>query len=203
LLENHVACVSWFHRQEYQAAFPGLRVLSNQMYVVDRERLTCAGGTSVVHLAAALVAKHINRAEAIKALRILIEDHPLPASALQPEAVLTVRAQDRLVHKAMLLLEQQLAVAPDLQSLAELLGLGRRQLERRFSADIGMSPGAYHRSLRLSRARWMLTHSDLPMQDIAAECGLGEASRFAHLVRLDTGYSPLAYRSSTRPDRIG
>ncbi len=198
LLQGHVACVSWFHRQDYEAEFPGHRVLSNQMYVMDRERLTCAGGTSVVHLAAALVEKHINRAEAVKALRILIEEQPLPASTLQPEAVLTVRAQDRLVHKAMLLMEQQLAEPPDLQRLAALLGLGRRQLERRFAADIGMSPAHYHRSLRVSRARWMLTHSDLSLRDIAAECGLGDGSGFARAVRQATGVSPAAYRQSTR-----
>ncbi|MBS7807896.1 GlxA family transcriptional regulator [Variovorax sp. PCZ-1] len=198
LLKGHVACVSWFHRQEFEAEFPGQRVLSNQMYVMDRERLTCAGGTSVVHLAAALVEKHLSRAEAVKALRILIEEQPLPASTLQPEAVLTVQAKDRLVHKAMLLMEQQLANAPDVQHLADLLGLGRRQLERRFAADIGMSPAQYHRSLRLARARWMLTHSDLSLVDIAAECGLGDGSSFARAIRTSTGRSPSAYRQSTR-----
>jgi transcriptional regulator GlxA family with amidase domain len=198
LLKNHVACVSWFHRQEFEAEFPGQRVLSNQMYVMDRERLSCAGGKSVVHLAAALVEKHISRAEAVKALRILIEEQPMPASTLQPEAVLTVQAKDRLVHKAMLMMEQQLADALDIARLADLLGLGRRQLERRFSEDIGMSPAQYHRSLRISRARWMLTHSDLSLSDIAAECGLGDGSRFARTIRLSTGLAPLAYRQSTQ-----
>jgi transcriptional regulator GlxA family with amidase domain len=199
LLKNHVACVNWFHRAEFEAEFPSQRVLSNQMYVMDRERLTCAGGTSVVHLAAALVEKHLSRAEAVKALRILIEEQPLPASTLQPEAVLTVQAKDRLVHKAMLLMEQQLAARVDVQRLADVLGLGRRQLERRFAHDIHMSPAQYQRSLRLARARWMLTHSDLSLADIAAECGLGDGSRFARAIRLATGLPPAAYRLSTRP----
>ena len=198
LMQGHVACVNWFHRAEFEAEFPKQRVLSNQMYVMDRERLTCAGGTSVVHLAAALVEKHLSRAEAVKALRILIEEQPMPASTLQPEAVLTVQAKDRLVHKAMLLMEQQLADSLDIARLAELLGLGRRQLERRFADDIAMSPAKYHRSLALSRARWMLTHSDLSLADIAAECGLGDGSQFARAIRQETGSSPTAYRENTR-----
>ena len=198
LLQGHVACVSWFHRAEFEAEFPLQRVLSNQMYVMDRERLTCAGGTSVVHLAAALVEKHLSRAEAVKALRILIEEQPMPARTLQPEAVLTVQAKDRLVHKAMLLMEQQLADPLDIARLAELLGLGRRQLERRFAKDIAMSPAQYHRSLRLARARWMLTHSDLSLADIAAECGLGDGSQFARAIRQETGSSPTAYRQKPR-----
>ncbi len=198
LLQGHVACVSWFHRAEFEAEFPLQRVLSNQMYVMDRERLTCAGGTSVVHLAAALVEKHLSRAEAVKALRILIEEQPMPASTLQPEAVLTVQATDRVVHKAMLLMEQQLADPLDIARLAAQMGLGRRQLERRFADDIAMSPAQYHRNLRLARARWMLSHSDLSLADIAAECGLGDGSQFARAIRQETGFSPTVYRQNTR-----
>jgi transcriptional regulator GlxA family with amidase domain len=195
LLKGYVACVSWFHRQEFEVEFTGHRVLSNQMYVMDRDRLTCAGGTSVVHLAAALVEKHISRAEAVKALRILIEQQPMPASTLQPEAVLSVQAQDRLVHKAVLLMEQKLSQTPDFEQLAEQLGLGRRQLERRFAADIAMSPAQYLRQLRLSQACWMLAHTAASPADIALECGLGDSSRLAKIIRAATGMSPLAFRA--------
>lgn len=51
LLDDYVACVSWFHRDDFMREFPKLRFVSNRMFVVDRDRLTCAGGTSVVHLA--------------------------------------------------------------------------------------------------------------------------------------------------------
>ena len=112
LLEGHVACVSWFHREEFIAEFPECRVVSNQMFVVDRDRLSCAGGTSVVHLAAYLIEKAIGPGSAVKALRIMIEAQPLPARTLQPEEVLSERSQDSLVHMAMLLLEQQWPLPP-------------------------------------------------------------------------------------------
>jgi transcriptional regulator GlxA family with amidase domain len=108
LLDGHVACVSWFHREEFAEEFPDCRVVSNQMFIIDRDRLTCAGGTSVVHLAAYLIEKAIGRASAVKALRIMIEEQPLPSRTLQPEAVMSERSNDSTVRKAMLLLEQQL-----------------------------------------------------------------------------------------------
>jgi transcriptional regulator GlxA family with amidase domain len=202
LLKGHVACVSWFHRQDYEAEFPSHRLLSNQMYVMDRERLTCAGGTSVVHLAAALVERHISRYEAVKALRILIEQQPLPANTLQPEAVLTAQAHDRLVHKAMLLMEQKLSAKLDFERLAKQLGIGRRQLERRFSADIGMSPAQYLRHLRIAQARWMLAHTDAALGDVAVECGLGDSSRFAKTIREATGFAPLVFRATQQAARM-
>jgi transcriptional regulator GlxA family with amidase domain len=163
LLDGHVACVSWFHREEFEAQFPRLRVVSNRMFVVDRERLTCAGGTSVVHLAAYMIERALGRASATKALRIMIEQQPLPATTLQPEAVITERSADNVVHKALLLLEQQLRAPLTIADLCEPLGIGRRQLERRFQKDIGLSPAGYRLRLRVERARWLLENTDLDM----------------------------------------
>lgn len=200
LLDGHVACVSWFHREEFEAEFPDCRVVSNQMFVVDRDRLTCAGGTSVVHLAAYLIERHIGRASAVKALRIMIEEQPLPSRTLQPEAVMSVRSKDELVHKAMLLLEQQLHAPTSIEALCEPLGVGRRQLERRFQRDIGLSPAAYRQTLRLDRARWLLSHTDLEITAIALECGFQDGAHFARVVRQAHGMSPRQLRALGKVD---
>jgi transcriptional regulator GlxA family with amidase domain len=85
LLDGYLSCVSWFHREDFQAEFPELRLVANRMLVDDRDRMTCAGGTSVVHLAAHLIERHCGRALAGKSLRILIEDQPLPSNTPQPD----------------------------------------------------------------------------------------------------------------------
>jgi transcriptional regulator GlxA family with amidase domain len=111
LLDGYVSCVSWFHREDFIQEFPKLRLVSNRVFVADRDRLTCAGGTRVVHLAAHLIEKHCGRAHATKSLRIMIEDQPFPASMPQPEAVIGQRAQDSLVRRALLLIEQKVSQA--------------------------------------------------------------------------------------------
>lgn len=196
LLQGYLACVSWFHREEFIAEFPGCRVVSNQMFVVDRDRLSCAGGTSVVHLAAYLIEKAIGRGSAVKALRIMIEAQPLPSRTLQPEEVLSERSRDSLVHKAMLLLEQQLHLPLPIEELCEPLRIGRRQLERRFQRDVGLSPSAYRQKLRLERARWLLHNTDLEVTSVALECGFHDAAHFARTVRQWLGASPREVRAS-------
>jgi transcriptional regulator GlxA family with amidase domain len=200
LLEGHVACVSWFHREDFEAQFPDCRVISNQMFVVDRDRLTCAGGTSVVHLAAYVIERAIGRASAVKALRIMIEEQPLPSRTLQPEAVLSVRSSDSVVHKAMLLLEQKLHAALPIEDLCASLNVGRRALERRFQADVGISPAEYRQRLRLDRARWLLQNSDLEVTAVALECGFQDSAHFARLVKRELGASPRAVRAAARPE---
>lgn len=200
LLDGYLTCISWFHREEFNAEFPQLRVVSNQMFVVDRDRLTCAGGTSVVHLAAYLIERAIGRANAVKALRIMIEEQPLPSRTLQPEEVLSERSTDTTVHKAMLLLEQQLHAPLPIDQLCEPLGIGRRQLERRFRRDIGMSPAGYRQKLRLERARWLLRNTDLEVIAVALECGFQDGAHFARAVRQSLGASPREIRSAGKAE---
>ena len=42
--------------------FDGLEPVSDQVFVVDRDRLTCSGGVSSAHLAASIVERHLGRA---------------------------------------------------------------------------------------------------------------------------------------------
>lgn len=195
LLEGYLACVSWFHREEFLREFARSKVVSNQMYVVDRDRLTCAGGTSVVHLAAHLIERAVDRGSAVKALRIMIEEQPLPARTLQPEPAVAESGADTLVKKAMLLLEQNLTAPLGMTTVARTLGIGRRQLERRFRQDIGLSPSDYRLKLRLQRSRWLLKHTDLRLVDIAFECGFQSSAHFSRVIRQAFNCSPKQLRA--------
>ena len=207
LMQGHLACVSWFHRDDFEAEFAHCRVVSNQMYVIDRDRWTCAGGTSVVHLAAHLIEQALGRASAVKALRILIEDQPLPSRTLQPAARPADAARtggagagDTLVHKAMLMAEQRLHAPLPVAGLCNALGIGRRQLERRFQREIGLAPSRYRHQLRLERAHWLLLHTDLDVGTVAQECGFADGTALARAVRAEGSANPLQLRQALRQD---
>lgn len=198
LMSGYLACVSWFHREEFIHEFPHVRVTSNQMFVVDRDRLTCAGGTSVVHLAAHLIEKRIGRAQAVKALRVMLEDQPLPSRTLQPEQVVSQTSRDPVVHKVLLLIEQHLTEPGPVSQAFQFTGLSERQLERRFLRDIGMTPAQYRQMLRLQRAEQLLRNGDLSIQEVALESGFQEASQFARSIKARYGVSPKALRDRWR-----
>jgi transcriptional regulator GlxA family with amidase domain len=198
LLDGYVSCVSWFHRDDFIREFPKLRLVSNRVFVVDRDRLTCAGGTRVVHLAAHLIERHCGRAHATKSLRIMIEDQPYPASMPQPEAVVTQPARDGLVRRAMLLIEQKLAQPESIAGIASVLGIGTRQLQRRFLSDVGMTPRAYRLALRMARAAWMVRHTDLALTDVGLECGFGDCSHFSRAFTNHFRVAPYKYRQMSR-----
>jgi transcriptional regulator GlxA family with amidase domain len=198
LLDGYVACVSWYHRDDFIREFPGLRLISNRMFIADRDRLTCAGGTSVVHLAAHLIEKHCGRAYATKSLRIMIEDQPLPANTPQPEAVVTQQARDGLVRRAMLLIEQNLSQPDSLASISGALGISARQLQRRFTGDVGMTPREYRLRLRLERAKWLVQNTNLSLTDVGIECGFGDCSHFSRVFTSRFRTQPSRFRQSAR-----
>ena len=198
LLEGYEVCVSWLHKDEFRAEFPELKVKSNRMFVIDRDRLTCAGGTSVVHIAGHLIEKHCGRAQAVKSLRILIEEQPLPSSAWQPEEVITRQAKDSLVREAMLAIEQNLGDLKPLTRLAQSLGVSLRQIERRFVSDVGISAREYRLRLRLARSKWLVEHTDRSMTEIGLDCGFNDGEYFSRAFKRHFGIQPSEARYKAR-----
>ena len=143
-----------------------------------------------MHLSAYLIERAIGRPMAVKALRIMLEDQPLPSRTLQPEEVLTRQSRDPLVHKAMLLIEQSLNSPGPVSQAYQQLGVSARQIERRFARDVGISPARYRARLRLRRAVWLLRNTDLRVTDIALECGFQDGAHFAQTIRAQMGMSP-------------
>lgn len=198
LLDGYEVCVTWFHRDEFASEFPKLRMQSNKVFVMDRDRLTCSGGVSVVHVAAHLIEKHCGRPQALKSIRLMVEEPLLPSNAWQPEAVVTRQARDSLVREAMLLIEQDLAEQASLATLAASLSVSIRQLERRFVTDVGMTPREYRLRLRFSRAKWMVANTDRSMTEIGLECGFNDAAYFSHAFKNHFGVRPSDARRAAR-----
>lgn len=86
LLDGYRCCVSWFHHQDFLDRFDAEQMVSDQLFVIDRNRLTCSGGHGAAHLAAFLVERHVGQSAAIKSLNIMMIDsalsgeNPSPAS---------------------------------------------------------------------------------------------------------------------------
>lgn len=85
-----------------------------------------------------------------------------------------------------------------LRELGGLVGLHPAHLARAFRAAMGVSPGEYHRQVRLARAAQSLAISDKPIAGVAGDCGFADQ---AHLTRWFTralGVSPASYRRALR-----
>lgn len=196
LLDGYRACVSWFHHEEFVAEFAGPIAVSDRIFIVDRDRLTCSGGASAAHLAAFLVERHLGPGLARKSLSIMIIDEAFAGERPQPGLPLDLSTADALVRRALLHMQQNVETRLDVASLALRLGVTRRTLERRFRDAIGLSPAEARRRVRVALACHLLGSGGGRVSDVAAATGFADASHMIRAFRCETGTTPGAWRQA-------
>lgn len=189
LLAGRKCCVSWYHYRDFVEEFGVTTAVTDQIYVVDGRRITCSGGQNVVHVAALLVERNVGPSFAQKALHILLVDRMRPGSAAQSAPPTEMRAAHDRVSRALLIMEQNLAVPVPVARIAHRVGMSPRQLERLFKDRLGSAPQAAYLRLRLRHARWML-QTKLSLAEIAAETGFVDGSHLSKAYKAAYGVSP-------------
>lgn len=197
LLDGYKCCVSWFHGRDFLDQFDGLDPVADQIFVVDRNRLTCSGGASSAHLAAHLVEKHIGRSQASKSLHIMIIDGALQAEKPQPGIPLDLRTEDPIVRRALLIMQQHIDMPLSISEIARRMGNRKRQLERHFRSALDISPQVAFLGIRLALARHLLETGDKSVAMIAVECGFCDSSHLSRMFRQRFGCTPHAFRAAS------
>jgi AraC-like DNA-binding protein len=85
-----------------------------------------------------------------------------------------------------------------LKQLAADYQVSREHLARTFTQRTGQTPAAYLREARLNAAIDLLTNTNLGIEAVAEQCGLGSGHTLARLVRRRTGKSPGELRRQER-----
>jgi len=196
LLKGYRCCVSWFHHQDFLDQFEAESPISDQIFVVDRDRLTCSGGHGAAHLAAFLVQRHVGQSAAIKSLNIMMIDDAMSGEKPQPSHNSARRATDALVKRAVLRMQQHLEVPKTVEELARALDVGRRTLERRFLADLHQTPTKVYLDLRLERALQRLRATDASITEVALACGFCDGPHLSRTLKAERGVTPSEYRKA-------
>lgn len=211
LLSGKRCCVSWFHYRELLEEIPDVVPVADQLFVVDGRRITCAGGIASADLAAWLVEGHFGKARAQKSLNILSADHARRPNAPQPQPPSAFSVRNERARRAALLMEQNLADPLTIAEIAERVSISRRQLDRIFRRELGVSPQVFYRNLRLQMARHLLVGGRRSVTDVALECGFADAAHFSRLFKALFGHPPSHFAAlcggtddgGTRVDGLG
>jgi AraC-like DNA-binding protein len=70
-----------------------------------------------------------------------------------------------------------------------------------FSREVGMPPAAYIRQIRLERARALLRDTNIPVAQIAAQCGFRDATQFSRAFHNYYENAPMRYRQQEKKTR--
>lgn len=199
LLASHAPCIHPFHVDDWNALHPGRPYQTNVHYALGQDRITCAGGISIVELAVELVRLHCGADRAAKVVhQMTVKASHAITHVARRHALGYESAEHDKLRQAVVLMEKNITTPLDIAVVARLVGSSSRQLERVFMAETGASPSVYYRNARLKYARFLLTTTDLPVVTIAYECGFSDASHFIRHFQQMYGMPPGRLRNALR-----
>jgi AraC family transcriptional regulator, glycine betaine-responsive activator len=190
LLDGYRCTVHWENLSALHAEFPQVR-FADELFVVDRDRLTCTGGTAPLDLMLNLVggrlgqplAAQVSEQFILERIRGATDPQPIPVDARvgfsRAELVEVVRLMEANIEEPL-----------SLEELARLVRLSQRHLQRMFKIYLNVSPTHYYLSLRLKRARDLLRTTDASIARVTTICGFHSPCHFSKAYRAQFGHAP-------------
>lgn len=101
---------------------------------------------------------------------------------------------DRALVKVTEYINEHLSQGIKLEDLASEIGITQFHFSRLFKKSTGMSPHQYVMQQRIEKAKQLLKKANLPISNIALDCGFNSQSHLGKYFRAITGMTPKAYR---------
>lgn len=193
-MAGHRFTLHWAHIDPLREYNPDL-LIERALYVIDRNRYSCAGGVAAMDMMGALIAREqgADFARAVSDWFI----HPRLRQADEPQQPSPAQRFD-LHHPGLAaaigLMETHLADPLAPEQLAGLAGCSRRQLQRLFSQHFGQAMMQVYRDLRLAKADELLAQTALPLVEIAMMTGFADLAHFNRCFRARYGQPPARRR---------
>ncbi|MBT2294690.1 GlxA family transcriptional regulator [Pseudomonas fluorescens] len=195
LLDGFECAVHPESRAMMAEVFPHVKV-SSRAYVVDRQRVSCAGANSSLRMMLQLIRQTGGEALVGAIEEILRCDESGDASDLPPVFVETDPTLPESLKLALELMWQNIEEPLTIDELAACVKISKRQLERRFCSFLGATPTRYYLELRLTRARQLIQQTNRSVTEIAVATGFVSSPHFQRRFRDFFGVPPGSYRSS-------
>jgi transcriptional regulator GlxA family with amidase domain len=202
LLDGYRVTLHWESVTTFRDQYPDIDV-SEQLYVIDRDRVTCAGGVAALDLMLHLIARRHGPglaqivANGFVSQRIRRDAEPQRLSA-QHISGDSRSPFTRILHE----MEENLETPLTARQLAQRAGISVRALGRILRDRVGESPMRYYLKVRLQAARNALFYSDIPIQDVAASCGFSCPEVFSRSFRSHFGLSPRDFRQQFTREQL-
>ncbi|ALI09358.1 MULTISPECIES: GlxA family transcriptional regulator [Pseudomonas] len=197
LLDGFECAVHPESRAMMVEVFPHVKV-SSRAYVVDRERVSCAGANSSLRMMLQLI-RQTGGAALVGAIEEILrcDESGDDATDLPPVFVETDPTLPESLKLALELMWQNVEEPLTIDELAACVKISKRQLERRFCSFLGATPTRYYLELRLTRARQLIQQTNRSVTEIAVATGFVSSPHFQRRFRDFFGVPPGSYRSKS------
>jgi AraC family transcriptional regulator, glycine betaine-responsive activator len=190
LLRGYKATVHWEKLHVVRELFPATN-FTDDLYVIDRDRITCSGGTAPLDLMCNLISFKKGKVLSSRVAEQFILERIRDRNNLQRTPLLSHVGTDQVtLLTAAQLMEDNIETPRPLNRLCSELGISGRQLQRLFQQYLKTKPAQYYINLRLQRARDLLQQANMSILDVTMACGFMTTSHFCRSYRKQFGCPP-------------
>ncbi len=201
LLDGYRCTIHWENMAGLRERFPQL-VISPDLFEIDNDRYTCAGGSAAMDMMVYLIAQQHDWELATQvAEEFLVERIRGRNDRQRLPLRLQLGASQPKLAEAVAFMEANIEELISLDEIASHVGLSRRQLERLFQKYLHCVPTRYYMRLRLMHARQLLLQTSMPIVDIAYASGFVSTPHFSKCYREFFGIPPREERRAQKQTR--
>lgn len=201
LLDDRRATTHWAKAAEFQARFPRVQVDPDVLYVDNGDVATSAGAGAGIDLCLHLVRNDHGAGYAAHVARHLVMPPHREGGQAQYAPPSAAVAPPRSLAELLDWVSRRLNEPITLDDMANHLHVSSRTLARRFTEQLGASPGQWLLTQRINAARALLEETDLPVDAIATRVGLSSATNLRRRFHAIVHTTPGAYRRAFRQQR--
>jgi len=194
LLDGYRCTIHWENMASLREMHRSINFLE-ELFVIDRDRITCTGGIAPIDMMLALVKSRFGKSLVMEISDQFILERIRDCSDRQ-HIPLAARLgfNNRALVEIASIMEANFEDPLSAVELAKLAGLSLRQVQRMFQESLDTTPTKYYLRLRLRRARELLLQSQMSITQIAVSCGFQSTCHFSKSYRALYGRTPRSER---------
>jgi len=190
ILRESPVTLHWAYRDAFAEMYEDV-ALSTRPFLSDNSRCTSSGGITAIDLFLDFIEQSQGNqfasevAESMNYITIRQAHHVASA-----EATARKRIKNARLNAVLKTMEENLEFPISPGEIASAAGISARQSERLFRRYLNQTPKQYYMQLRLKRAYFLLTQTEMSVVEAGLASGFNSPSHFSRCFRNEFGHSP-------------
>lgn len=200
LLDGKKCSTHWAFYQQFRAMYPDV-YLQDGSIITEQEGIYSSGGAnSYFNLLLYLLEKYTNRDIAILASKYFAIDIDRSSQASFTIFQGQKEHNDEEVRKAQRFIEKNYTDKMTVTTIADLVAVSRRSLERRFKDATNNTIVEYIQRVKIEAAKRQFETTRKNISEVMFDVGYGDIKSFRTVFKKITGLTPIEYRNKYRKD---